>query len=73
VSDAQRTTEQGVWQPIETAPRNGSWVLVWWPSVTDVAFVGYMVNGEWRAATDGSRWPSLSAPTHWMPLPEGPK
>ena len=60
------------WRPIETAPTLGKWVLLWWPDVTDAAFVGYCVDGQWRAATSGDRWPTLPGPTHWMPLPEGP-
>src|SRR5690606_24312999 len=60
------------WRPIETAPTLGKWVLLWWPDVTDAAFVGYYVDGQWRAATSGDRWPTLPGPTHWMPLPEGP-
>lgn len=61
-----------VWQPIETAPKLGKWVLLWWPAITDAAFVGYCIDGQWRAATSGDRWPTLPGPTHWMPLPEGP-
>src|SRR5690606_40284532 len=34
------------WQPIETAPKGGKWVLLWWPAVTDAPFVGYCVLGE---------------------------
>lgn len=60
------------WQPIETAPTLGKWVLLWWPDVTDAAFVGYCIDGQWRAATSGDRWPTLPGPTHWMPLPAGP-
>src|SRR5690606_7268579 len=60
------------WQPIETAPKGGKWVLLWWPAVTDAPFVGYCVLGEWRAATSGDKWSRCKGPTHWMPLPSPP-
>lgn len=65
------------WQPIETAPR-GPWVLLWWPSITDCALVGYVLSGRWKCPigsfdgyTEGED--NLAGPTHWMPLPEPPK
>ncbi len=60
------------WQPIETAPYRGKWVLLWWPAVTDAPFVGYCYRGEWRSATSGDTWPTLAGPTHWQPLPPPP-
>jgi hypothetical protein len=62
-----------VWQPIETAPKGGKWVLLWWPAVTDAAFVGYCVFEHWCDAIHGNRVGSQSeGPTHWQPLPHGP-
>jgi len=65
------------WQPIETAPRDGTPVLLgrfhagdpcdgrisvdWWRSGGKYGFVGF---GEFNA----HYWPA----THWMPLPDPP-
>lgn len=61
------------WQPIETAPKGGKWMLLWWPGVTDVPFAGYEVNGRWYGAPTGDTWDRENQPTHWMHLPEPPK
>ncbi len=54
------------WQPIETAPKDGTEILgCWLPSlVCGVVSWGF---GEWAEADERVR-----APTHWMPLPEPP-
>lgn len=68
------------WQPIETAPKDGSHILVggpWmpvcevsWHKATDWDYPG------WRCGRFGAKgYDDLGAyePTHWMPLPEPPK
>lgn len=60
------------WQPIETAPKDYQWVLVW--SERD----GVM-QCRWEDAQNG--WPDgfydmgtfLHAATHWQPLPPPPR
>jgi hypothetical protein len=62
------------WQPIETAPKDGTRVLVAdanspWPYGTD--------EGPHLAAWDGYCWciqldGQSARPTHWMPLPAPP-
>ena len=59
------------WQPIATAPKDGSLIMVWrehcvYPRIVkfDVAY------GEFSKVEDGEY---LHHPTHWMPLPDGPE
>ena len=67
------------WQPIETAPKDGTEVLVFWPYWSRKPFIAFYSGdvGGW----DGERCLSPThceayaerAPTHWMPLPEPPE
>jgi hypothetical protein len=72
----------GAWQPIETAPKDGTPVLVarvggnWsdeWPEIAswmkDGYGPGYWTNGAHDGYGDAE--PPLE-PTHWMPLPAMP-
>ena len=64
------------WQPIETAPRDGSkaWLRV--PADEGVISVlGAMRGNDWCGAFwTGHNWASSTVyPTHWMPLPAAPK
>lgn len=75
------------WRPIETAPRDGTWVLLACPKTQlelcvsmgsyyreeERAENGRFIGGEWTAPDwDGSVSGYLE-PTHWMPLPEPPE
>jgi hypothetical protein len=62
------------WQPIETAPKDGSPILAYQPDggCVVISWVEYFDGGgvwtvDW---VDGAEPPT---PTHWMPLPEPPK
>lgn len=58
------------WQPIETAPRDGTHMLLF---REHVYFIGYWATKaqSWRVNADGL--PMINPPpTHWMPLPEPP-
>ena len=63
----------GGWQPIETAPKDGTWILVYTPENEE--FKGGHSVATWAMNTwiyDGmcpEEWP----PTHWMPLPQPPQ
>lgn len=69
------------WQPIETAPRNGTEVLLALKESTHSIlnwnsrriFIGYFQaqGNDW--IIDG-RWATAHlTPSHWMPLPAAPK
>ena len=59
------------WRPIATAPKDGTPVLGWWG--TECMIVDWCVVVErWSSTHDGEDM-FEPEPTHWMPLPEGPK
>lgn len=69
------------WQPIETAPKDGSPVLVYavegctqWKFYTPLWICRWEEgheDGEWIEA--GGELYTTCKPTHWMPLPKPPK
>lgn len=70
------------WQPIETAPKDGSTIMLW-EMYESEPFFGYWWEGRsrWRASTthydtDGNACVIdriySEGVTHWMPLPEAP-
>jgi hypothetical protein len=62
------------WQPIETAPKDGTNILAWGPHGTGCLVVGFdeAVHPAWPWHTlDGLNY-SLTTFTHWMPLPAPP-
>jgi hypothetical protein len=75
------------WEPIETAPKDGSEILVFWmadfshvggPLTPTCQVVAWMGKGEeacWVDPLGGSEEglrPISGEPTHWMPLPDPP-
>ena len=64
-----------MWQPIETAPRDGTSVLVTGDKLVVVAYVHknrwYMPHHSSTTGTELSSW--IREPTHWMPLPDLPE
>lgn len=72
------------WQPIETAPKDGTRILGWIPDL-DVDFPYIDIPGAATISWDqvyscwevdpAETWeysPEKRNPTHWMPLPEAP-
>ena len=67
--------ERMTWQPIETAPKDGSWVLLFLPEWGR----GQARIGQWIRSREDSGWYGREfkevfndGPTHWMPLPDSP-
>lgn len=68
------------WKPIETAPKDGTHIPLYFPSYhegkVDVYYFteGYDYEGSWDGLEGYSPIGDYEdQPTHWMPLPEGPK
>ena len=63
------------WQPIATAPKDGSGILIVAGGLVFEAFWDYMHDvNVWRYAnmTDDQSLSEIIEPTHWMPLPTPP-
>lgn len=72
------------WQPIDTAPKDGRWVLVFAPGFNTPQVARYAKtqtyehgqlerNDEgWQLDQDSFFRPKQPPPTHWMALPEPP-
>jgi hypothetical protein len=63
---AQPAAPLTAWQPIETAPRDGRWVIT---------FDGETVSPNYYLGSEIEHWaktPLLVNPTHWMPIPTAP-
>lgn len=58
------------WQPISTAPRDGTRLLLWAPSWSQPN-TGHPYPRGWGPMYELGPW--LDQPTHWMPLPEPPR
>ena len=61
------------WQPIETAPKDGTEILAW--SRREGVFVvfWYTLMGGWCWTAHDLDGDETMNPTHWMPLPELPE
>lgn len=74
------------WQPIETGPKDGSRVLLYFPpngNRSERIEAGYWEIQKWHNRPKpywsgdcerslGVTWYRLTQPTHWQPLPEAP-
>ena len=57
------------WQPIDTAPKDGTRVLLWLVPTAIAMPFGWR-GGRWM----GDDYPlNMAEPSHWMPMPEPPK
>lgn len=67
------TPQQPGWQQIETAPKNGTGVLVYCPKSLTVPVTGGYWDAECKCWIAGGYMQKALPPTHWMPLPAAPK
>lgn len=71
--DAAEDTKRLDWQPIETAPRDATIVLLWVPNVTEI---GAWLDGARMSNHGWHTWENMrflsDRPSHWMPLPTPP-
>ena len=62
------------WQLIETAPRDGTGLLLWCAEMNEPVIGRWSVDNatirEWWV--DSWAPPDFDSPTHWMALPAGP-
>ncbi len=61
------------WQPISTAPKDGTRILVCRPKGFSVNRVGVDMFMECGGRKSWIHSEDNFQPTHWMPLPEPPK
>lgn len=67
------TTE---WQPIETAPKDGTWILIASLANMDIGhWDDHWIDGAWlrfQTAEYDNDGAEIRGPTHWQPLPAPP-
>ena len=71
------------WQPIETAPKDGTQILLcqenwgpwvgWWGTHDGGRDDWWFLDPSVDSRDKLNCWLLTSGPTHWMPLPEPPK
>jgi hypothetical protein len=65
------TKEDQVWRPINTAPKDG-YFLVWCPDEKIGGLIEHWSARNFHDAQMREQWAHLGIPTHWMPIPEAP-
>lgn len=64
------------WQPIETAPKDGTDILLLCVSKARSFGGTRVLQGSWSGNTGYEKWYTMCnyvmQPTHWMPLPAAP-
>ena len=60
------------WQPIETAPKDGTWVLVCQGQNNIIRSAKWSIDYDhWEVSSGAMSY--IAGVTHWMPLPEPPQ
>lgn len=68
------------WMPIESAPKDGTWFLGYWPEMRNLGHEETIAPGRWNdfPQVDEPRFQDVhdnnfEDPTHWMALPTAPE
>ena len=75
ITHAIEHMKRGQWQPIETAPKDGTGVLLC-ISIGDghhIQYTGSYHDGHWWVTNFSGEDEYWYTPTDWMPLPEPPQ
>jgi hypothetical protein len=63
----RRQSQGAGWQPIETAPKDGTLVALFWPGLLSTGCVtGCFEHGQWYVFLCSTKWETQ--PTDWKPL-----
>lgn len=68
----EQTKEEEGWRTMESAPKDGTWVLLWWPHWHHAPITGYFARGIGLWVADRALGVDGVNPTRWMPLPVPP-
>jgi hypothetical protein len=68
---AKKNPPESPWQPIKTAPKDGTEILCWikadeWGSEAGYRILSWSARGKYWEARNRN----LKEPTHWMPIPK---
>jgi hypothetical protein len=71
------TPDANGWMPIETAPKDGTYILGWMKSDYELTKIDIWWwenhrNPIWTRWNSKSHYTENDQPTHWMPLPKDP-
>lgn len=74
-ADAAWNTRAPQWLPIESAPRDGSWIVIGRAGHGAVllAFWHRLHGAWWGQGGDDGQWKKWQQATHWQPLPAPPE
>jgi hypothetical protein len=74
-ADQQAAQVVAQWQPIETAPKDGSRVVLANRQTAHTGFWGPRHYGPnwWMVSEHVAAFSTINPPTHWMPLPAAPE
>lgn len=72
IPDASKMVVPDVWQPIETAPKDGTVIDIWTTNRGRIVNVAYTLDDFDGTYYWGCENGGVYEPTHWMPLPDSP-